>query len=198
MTHWTHYCPMSRWWNSSCWRPSRRCSGLATGSAARAGSRSPLPFSAGLSLALKIDPGLVTNQNVAKTLIALLLVMPYCLFRFAATFRTPSRFVRVPGHRAHGRHRALHVHPHVPAGTGIPGAAALPGLPDRIRGGVRVPVRVRRRLTAPGRPGRAARSPPRACTSSRWRWPDWRFRWWWPHWGCRAPLSTWPRKRSPW
>jgi diguanylate cyclase (GGDEF)-like protein len=48
----------------------------------------------GLSLALKIDPGLVTNQNVAKTLIALLLVMPYCLFRFAATFRTPSRLVR--------------------------------------------------------------------------------------------------------
>ena len=45
----------------------------------------------GLSLALKIDPGLVTNQNVAKALIALLLVMPYCLFRFAATFRTPSR-----------------------------------------------------------------------------------------------------------
>jgi diguanylate cyclase (GGDEF)-like protein len=49
----------------------------------------------GVSLALKIDPGLVTNQNVAKTLIALLLVMPYCLFRFAATFRTPSRPVRV-------------------------------------------------------------------------------------------------------
>jgi hypothetical protein len=48
----------------------------------------------GLSLALKIDPGLVTNQNVAKTLIALLLVMPYCLFRFAATFRAPSRLVR--------------------------------------------------------------------------------------------------------
>ncbi len=48
----------------------------------------------GLSLALKIDPGLVTNQNVAKALIALLLVMPYCLFRFAATFRTPSRPVR--------------------------------------------------------------------------------------------------------
>ena len=48
----------------------------------------------GLSLALKIDPGLVTNQNVAKTLIALLLVMPYCLFRFAATFRGPSRLVQ--------------------------------------------------------------------------------------------------------
>jgi diguanylate cyclase (GGDEF)-like protein len=48
----------------------------------------------GLSLALKIDPGLVANQNVAKALIALLLVMPYCLFRFAATFRVPSRTVR--------------------------------------------------------------------------------------------------------
>jgi diguanylate cyclase (GGDEF)-like protein len=49
----------------------------------------------GLSLALKVDPGLVTNQNAAKALIALLLVMPYCLFRFAATFRTPTRLVRV-------------------------------------------------------------------------------------------------------
>jgi diguanylate cyclase (GGDEF)-like protein len=48
----------------------------------------------GLSLALKIDPDLVTNQNVAKGVIALLLVMPYCLFRFAGTFRTPSRSVR--------------------------------------------------------------------------------------------------------
>ena len=49
----------------------------------------------GLSLALKIDPGLVANQYVAKSVIALLLVMPYCLFRFAATFRTPSLPVRV-------------------------------------------------------------------------------------------------------
>ena len=48
----------------------------------------------GLSLALKIDPGLVTNQYLAKSVIALLLVMPYCLFRFAATFRTPSLPVR--------------------------------------------------------------------------------------------------------
>jgi diguanylate cyclase (GGDEF)-like protein len=48
----------------------------------------------GLSLALKIDPGLGANQNVAKALIALLLVMPYCLFRFAATFRAPGRVVR--------------------------------------------------------------------------------------------------------
>jgi diguanylate cyclase (GGDEF)-like protein len=48
----------------------------------------------GVALALKINPGLVTNQNTAKTLIALLLVMPYCLFRFAATFHAPSRFVQ--------------------------------------------------------------------------------------------------------
>ena len=48
----------------------------------------------GLSLALKIDPGLVTNQYAAKSIVALLLVMPYCLFRFAATFRTPSLPVR--------------------------------------------------------------------------------------------------------
>ena len=31
---------------------------------------------------------------MAKSVIALLLVMPYCLFRFAATFRTPSVAVR--------------------------------------------------------------------------------------------------------
>ena len=39
------------------------------------------------------------DQHVAKLLIALLLVMPYCLFRFAATFRAPGRAVRVPRHR---------------------------------------------------------------------------------------------------
>jgi diguanylate cyclase (GGDEF)-like protein len=49
----------------------------------------------GLSVTLKIDPSLVLNQNVAKSLIALLLVMPYCLFRFAASFRRPSLPVRV-------------------------------------------------------------------------------------------------------
>jgi diguanylate cyclase (GGDEF)-like protein len=48
----------------------------------------------GLSLALKIDPGLFANQYVVKSVISLLLVMPYCLFRFAATFRTPSLPVR--------------------------------------------------------------------------------------------------------
>ena len=48
----------------------------------------------GVSLALKIDPGLIANQYVAKSVIALLLLTPYCLFRFAATFRTPSVAVR--------------------------------------------------------------------------------------------------------
>ena len=48
----------------------------------------------GLSLALKIDPGLAAHQYVAKTIVALLLVVPYCLFRFAATFRAPSLPVR--------------------------------------------------------------------------------------------------------
>jgi diguanylate cyclase (GGDEF)-like protein len=47
-----------------------------------------------LALTLKIDPGLVSNQNVVKSLVALLLVMPYCLFRFAATFRPPNLAVR--------------------------------------------------------------------------------------------------------
>ena len=48
----------------------------------------------GLSLALKIDPGLVANQYAAKSAIALLLVVPYCLFRFAATFRASGLPVR--------------------------------------------------------------------------------------------------------
>jgi diguanylate cyclase (GGDEF)-like protein len=48
----------------------------------------------GLSLFLKVDPGVVTNQNVAKVLIALLLVMPYCLFRFSTTFHSPGRPVQ--------------------------------------------------------------------------------------------------------
>ncbi len=47
-----------------------------------------------LSLTVKIDPAVVTHQFVAKSMVALLLVMPYCLFRFAASFRTPSRIVR--------------------------------------------------------------------------------------------------------
>ena len=85
---------MSRWSNSSSSRRSRPSSGSVTGSAAPGGSRSSFAILGGLSLALKIDPGSSTNQYVAKSVIALLLVMPYCLFRFAATFRTPSLPVR--------------------------------------------------------------------------------------------------------
>jgi diguanylate cyclase (GGDEF)-like protein len=48
----------------------------------------------GLALALKIEPGLVANQYAAKSAIALLLVVPYCLFRFVATFRTPIPALR--------------------------------------------------------------------------------------------------------
>ena len=47
-----------------------------------------------VSLTVKIDPSLVTNQNVDKALIALILLMPYCLFRFASSFRRPRRAVR--------------------------------------------------------------------------------------------------------
>jgi diguanylate cyclase (GGDEF)-like protein len=47
----------------------------------------------GLALTVKIDPTVVTHHVVAKSLVALLLVMPYCLFRFAATFHAPSRAV---------------------------------------------------------------------------------------------------------
>jgi diguanylate cyclase (GGDEF)-like protein len=49
----------------------------------------------GISLLVKVDPGLVTNQAAAKALVALLLVMPYCLFRFAASFEPPSLAVRI-------------------------------------------------------------------------------------------------------
>jgi diguanylate cyclase (GGDEF)-like protein len=48
----------------------------------------------GLSLTLKVDPHVVNNQMVAKVLVALLLVMPYCLFRFATSFRRPNLAVR--------------------------------------------------------------------------------------------------------
>jgi hypothetical protein len=47
----------------------------------------------GLTLAVRIDPSMVLNATVAKSLIALLLLMPYCLFRFAASFRRPGLLV---------------------------------------------------------------------------------------------------------
>jgi diguanylate cyclase (GGDEF)-like protein len=49
----------------------------------------------GLTLTVRIDPSVVLNENVAKSLIALLLLMPYCLFRFAAAFRRPGPLVHV-------------------------------------------------------------------------------------------------------
>jgi diguanylate cyclase (GGDEF)-like protein len=48
----------------------------------------------GISLVVKYDPSLVLHLTAAKVLISLLLVMPYCLFRFAASFRQPSVAVR--------------------------------------------------------------------------------------------------------
>lgn len=41
----------------------------------------------GVTLAFNVDPSLASNQDVAKLLVALVLCMPYCLFRFAASFR---------------------------------------------------------------------------------------------------------------
>ncbi len=49
---------------------------------------------AAVSVTVKIDPGLVSDQHAAKPLVAVLLLMPYCLFRFAAAFRRPGRAVR--------------------------------------------------------------------------------------------------------
>jgi diguanylate cyclase (GGDEF)-like protein len=51
----------------------------------------------GISLVAKFAPGWVAHVTVAKVLIALLLVMPYCLFRFATSFREASEIVRVLG-----------------------------------------------------------------------------------------------------
>jgi diguanylate cyclase (GGDEF)-like protein len=44
----------------------------------------------GIALAVEIDTTLVDNQDVAKGLLALILLVPYCLFRFAASFRRPG------------------------------------------------------------------------------------------------------------
>ena len=48
-----------------------------------------------ISLVAKYEPGWITHLTVAKVLIALLLIMPYCLFRFAASFHEASDVVRV-------------------------------------------------------------------------------------------------------
>jgi diguanylate cyclase (GGDEF)-like protein len=48
----------------------------------------------GISIVAKVAPGWVAHVTVAKLLVALLLVMPYCLFRFATSFREASEIVR--------------------------------------------------------------------------------------------------------
>jgi diguanylate cyclase (GGDEF)-like protein len=48
----------------------------------------------GISIVAKDAPGWVAHVTVAKVLVALLLVMPYCLFRFATSFREASEIVR--------------------------------------------------------------------------------------------------------
>ncbi|HWD55687.1 MAG TPA: GGDEF domain-containing protein, partial [Acidimicrobiales bacterium] len=48
----------------------------------------------GISLLVKYDLSLLEHPIALKTLIALILVVPYCLFRFAASFRQPSLAVR--------------------------------------------------------------------------------------------------------
>ncbi|HSZ38192.1 MAG TPA: hypothetical protein VK773_13940, partial [Acidimicrobiales bacterium] len=49
----------------------------------------------GIALVLKFAPGWDAHTNVAKAVVALLLLMPYCLFRFATSFRQPSKVMRV-------------------------------------------------------------------------------------------------------
>ncbi len=49
---------------------------------------------AGISLVVKYDQSLLLHLTAAKVLIALLLVMPYCMFRFAASFRQPHVAIR--------------------------------------------------------------------------------------------------------
>jgi diguanylate cyclase (GGDEF)-like protein len=48
----------------------------------------------GISVVAKIDPTIVTNETAVKVLIALLMVMPYCLFQFAASFHRPPAVVQ--------------------------------------------------------------------------------------------------------
>jgi diguanylate cyclase (GGDEF)-like protein len=48
----------------------------------------------GVALAVKVDSSLASDQHTAKVLTALVLLMPYCLFRFAASFRRPAPATR--------------------------------------------------------------------------------------------------------
>ena len=148
----------------------------------------------GLSLVLKIDPGLVANQYVAKSVIALLLVMPYCLFRFAATFRTPSPAVRA---------LAIFVTVAIVAFTFTLKYLPAPGFPApphflayRISFLVAFGFLCGYVVVSLFLAGRASpRSPPRGCTSWLSRWSGSRFRWWWPHSGCKVPASISPPRR---
>jgi diguanylate cyclase (GGDEF)-like protein len=48
----------------------------------------------GISEVAKLDPTIVTNQTAVKVLIALLMLVPYCLFQFAGSFRRPGAVVQ--------------------------------------------------------------------------------------------------------
>ena len=49
----------------------------------------------GIALVMRYAPDWVTHVTVGKVVIALLLVMPYCLFRFATSFREASGVIRL-------------------------------------------------------------------------------------------------------
>ena len=49
---------------------------------------------AAVSLTVKVDPGLLSEQDAVKPLLAVLALTPYCLFRFAASFHRPRPSVR--------------------------------------------------------------------------------------------------------
>ncbi len=140
----------------------------------------------GLSLVVKIDPDAGHDLNVAKVLIALLLVMPYCLFRFAASFRTPSRAGARAGMVADRRHRRVHLRSCVPAS---PRASRhhRTAWPTASRSSCRsVPVRyvvVRLFMAGIGEPPIAAYG----CGCSRWRWQGSRCRSSSRHSVCRGP-----------
>ncbi|HXN62396.1 MAG TPA: GGDEF domain-containing protein [Acidimicrobiales bacterium] len=48
----------------------------------------------GISVVAKVDPTIVTNETTVKVLIALLMLVPYCLFQFAGSFRRPPAVVQ--------------------------------------------------------------------------------------------------------
>ena len=151
----------------------------------------------GVFLVVKIDPTQVTNQNVAKSLIALLLVMPYCLFRFARQLPDTEPPGPIPGPRRHRRDRGVHLR-----------AADLPapGFPPR-----RTPSRTAfpsgwrsgscsatwsSACSWPG--GESRRLPPPGCACSPSPWRGSKSRWWLPPSVSGDRRSVWSRGRSPW